>query len=87
MKTNKETLEESNDAIRLGNYDHILNFCQEDTKWVFLGDRTLEGKAAVRSYMEEAYLAPSEFTQQLLADGDFVIATGEMTPPPALLRQ
>lgn len=48
---NKAILEEGNAAIAEGNYEGFLSFCADDTEWTFVGDRTLEGKVAVRQYM------------------------------------
>ncbi|MEJ7560742.1 MAG: nuclear transport factor 2 family protein [Pedobacter sp.] len=79
MKTNKEILEEINEAIRSGNYDVIIEYCQEDTKWLFVGEHEINGREAVKEYIKDAYLAPPEFTQHLFADGNYVIATGEIS--------
>jgi ketosteroid isomerase-like protein len=79
MKTNKEILEEVNEAIRRGNYDVILGYCQEDTKWLFVGEQEINGRDLVKEYIKDAYLAPPKFTQHLFADGNYVIATGEIS--------
>lgn len=77
---NKKVLEEANAAIKKGDYEGFLAFCTDDTRWEFVGDRTLEGKEAVRRYMSETYIEPPKFmVAQLIAEGDFVTAIGEIT--------
>ncbi|WP_246343544.1 nuclear transport factor 2 family protein [Adhaeribacter radiodurans] len=80
MENNKAILEKANAAIRTGDNEGFLSHCTEDTKWVFVGDRTLEGKEAVREWMLEAYTEPPQFiVENLIGDGDFVTAIGEIT--------
>ena len=77
--TNKAILEQANAAISTGNYEGFLAFCSEDTEWTFVGEMTLKGKAAVRRWMAENYEEPPRFAvAQLLADGDFVVALGDI---------
>jgi hypothetical protein len=49
MKTNKEILEEINEAIRGGNYEIMIKYCREDTKWLFVGEQEINGAEAVFS--------------------------------------
>lgn len=68
-----------NEAISKGNHEGFLALCTEDTVWEFVGDRTLKGKQAVRDYMAETYVEPPTFNvKELIADGDFVVAVGEI---------
>jgi uncharacterized protein len=77
---NKAILEAANAAIAEGNYEGFLSFCTDDTKWTFVGDKTLNGKEAVRQYMAETYIEPPKFTvANLIAEGDFVTAVGDIT--------
>lgn len=77
---NKATLEEANAAVSAGNYEKFLSFCTEDTEWIFVGDQTLTGKEAVRQYMSGTYIEPPKFmVANLIAEGDFVTALGEIT--------
>ncbi len=77
---NKEILEKGNAAISKGDNEGFLVYCTEDTEWVFVGDRTLHGKEAVRQWMTEIYLEPPEnVVEALIAEGDFVTATGTIT--------
>jgi ketosteroid isomerase-like protein len=77
---NKATLEEANAATAEGNYEGFLSFCTDDTKWTFVGDKTLNGKEAVRQWMATTYVEPPKFTiADLIAEGDFVTALGDIT--------
>lgn len=77
---NKAILEKANAAITEGDYEGFLSFCTEDTKWTFVGDKTLWGKKAVREYMATAYVEPPKFmVENLIAEGEFVSAVGEIS--------
>ncbi|HYD49074.1 MAG TPA: nuclear transport factor 2 family protein [Terriglobales bacterium] len=79
-KTHKEILVEANAAIARGDFEGFLIHCTEDTVWNFLGDRTLRGKEAVRRWMAETYREPPKFkVHQLIAEGEFLAALGEIT--------
>lgn len=80
IENNKATLQKGNAAISNGDNEGFLVHCTEDTEWVFVGDRTLHGKDAVRQWMAETYLEPPEnVVETLIAEGDFVTATGTIT--------
>jgi uncharacterized protein (TIGR02246 family) len=77
---NKEILEKANAAVTAGDYEGFLSFCTEDTTWTFVGDKTLNGKQAVRDYMAIAYVEPPKFVvEQLIAEGDFLTAIGKIS--------
>ncbi len=77
---NKATLEEANAHVAEGNYEGFLSFCADDTQWTFVGDRTLQGKEAVRQYMATTYIEPPKFTvDNLIAEGEFLTVLGEIT--------
>ncbi|WP_268224055.1 nuclear transport factor 2 family protein [Sinomicrobium oceani] len=77
---NKIILSEANKAVAQGDYETFLTYCTEDTRWVFVGDRIVEGKAALRQYMNEVYHEPPVFSvDTLIEDGDYVTATGEIS--------
>ena len=79
-ENNKAVLEAANAANAAGNYEEFLSFCIDDTQWTFVGDKTLNGKEAVRQYMAETYIEPPKFTvANLIAEGDFVTAVGDIT--------
>ncbi|HEY1068590.1 MAG TPA: nuclear transport factor 2 family protein [Pirellulales bacterium] len=79
-QANRLVLQAANAAIRQGDYEGFLAFCTDDAVWTFVGERTLTGKDAVRRWMATAYREPPRFTvAQLISDGDFVVALGEIT--------
>jgi ketosteroid isomerase-like protein len=79
-ENNKAILEAANAAIAQGNYEGFLSFCTDDTEWTFVGDRTLKGKAAVRQWMVTEYVEPPlNIVANLIAEGDFVTALGNLT--------
>ncbi|RXK86391.1 nuclear transport factor 2 family protein [Filimonas effusa] len=78
--SNKEILEKANAAITRGDYEEFLSFCSDDTEWTFVGDKTLQGKEAVRQYMATAYIEPPKFTvENLIAEDGFVTALGQIS--------
>ena len=77
---NKATLQRANAAITKGDNEGFLSYCTEDTEWVFIGDKTLQGKEAVRHYMAKAYVVPPTFiVENLIAEGDFLTAIGTIS--------
>ncbi|WP_066831977.1 nuclear transport factor 2 family protein [Rufibacter ruber] len=79
MPDNTVILEKANAAITAGDYEGFLSFCTEDTLWTFVGDKTLQGKEAVRQWMATAYLEPPTFmVENLIAGGEFVTALGKI---------
>jgi len=78
--TNKEILEKANKAVTNGDNEGFLSFCTEDVKWIFIGDQTLEGKEAVRAYMEKTYIEPPKFrVENLISENDYVTAIGKIS--------
>ena len=76
---NKAILTEANASVIKGDYETFLSFCTDDTEWNFVGERILKGRNAVRQYMAETYLEPPKFmVSNLIAEGDFVTALGEI---------
>jgi uncharacterized protein len=79
-ENNKAILEAANAAIAQGNYEGFLSFCTDDTEWTFVGDKTLKGKEAVRQWMVTEYVEPPlNIVANLIAEGDFVTALGDLT--------
>src|SRR5438067_2805621 len=79
-KTHKEILIMANEAIARGDFEGFLLHCTDDTVWNFLGDKTLRGKEAVRRWMAETYKEPPKFkVRQLIAEGAYLVALGEIT--------
>lgn len=76
---NKQTLQNANTAVSRGDNEGFLSHCTDNTRWTFVGERTLLGKDAVRKYMAETYVEPPQFdVQYMIAEGDFVTATGKI---------
>lgn len=80
MVTNKVLLKTANEALEKGDIDGFLSFCTDDTEWVFIGEKTLKGKEAVKQYLEEAYAETTQFTiERMIEEGDFVVQVGEIS--------
>lgn len=80
IANNKSILQTANAEITKANYEGFLAHCTEDTEWTFVGVQILKGKEAVRQYMAKAYIEPPTFNvEQLVAEGDFVTAIGEIS--------
>lgn len=80
IMNNKAILEKANAAIAEGDNEGFLSHCTEDTEWVFVGERILKGKEAVRQYMATTYSEPPKFmVENLIAEGDFVTAIGKIS--------
>ncbi len=76
---NTTILHEANEFVKKGEYENFLAYCTQDTKWVFIGDRTLNGKEEVRAYMKEFYVEPPLFNvERAIEEGNFVTVTGEI---------
>lgn len=79
-ENNKTILEKANAAITQGDNEGFLSFCTDDTVWTFVGDKTLQGKAAVRQWMAVNYVEPPQFkVEHLIGEGDFVTAIGKIS--------
>lgn len=77
---NATILHTANEFVKKGNYESFLAYCTQDTKWVFVGERILEGRDKVREYMKEFYLEPPVFTvEKTIEDGSYLTVTGEIT--------
>ena len=76
---NTTILHTANEYVSKGDYESFLAYCTSDTKWVFIGERILNGKEEVRAYMKEFYMEPPVFSvEKAIEDGDFVMVTGEI---------
>jgi uncharacterized protein len=79
-ENNKAILEVANAAIAEGNYEGFLSCCANDKRWTFVGDKILKGKEAVRQWMVTEYVEPPlNIVANLIAEGDFVTALGDLT--------
>jgi len=77
--TNTTILHKANEFVKNGDYESFLAYCTANTKWVFIGERILNGKEEVRAYMKEFYLEPPVFSvEKAIAAAPFVMVTGEI---------
>ncbi|HYG19833.1 MAG TPA: nuclear transport factor 2 family protein [Ohtaekwangia sp.] len=77
---NKTILEKGNASIAKGDNEGFLAFCSDDTRWTFVGDKVLHGKHEVRRWMTATYIEPPKFiVKNLIAEGDYVTALGDIT--------
>jgi len=76
----KEIVEKVNAAFAENDLEGFLSFCANDVKWTMVGDKTVDGKDAIRQWMASMEFEPPEFTViAVIAEGDFVAAHGDMT--------
>ena len=85
---NREIVEKINNAFLAGNTEGFLEQCSDDVVWVMEGEKTTEGKSAIRDWMSQMEgCEPPKFTvKRMIADGNSVACFGEMTmgqPPEA----
>jgi len=79
----KDIVQRINEAFAENNLEKVLSFCTDDLTWTMVGDTQVKGKDAIRKWMASMNPQPPQLTiQQTVADGDFVIACGDM-----LMRQ
>jgi uncharacterized protein len=77
---NKDLIAKVNAAFAEADTEKFLSFCDEKVKWTMVGESTVEGKDAVRKWMASMPSEPPKFTvDNVIADGDFVTAYGDMT--------
>ena len=81
MATKKEIVEKVNAAFAQNNLEGFLTHCVDDVVFTIVGDRTVKGKEAIRSWMSSMMGAepPSINIQNVVSEGDFATAIGEMT--------
>lgn len=79
-ENNKQILEKGNAAITKGDHEEFLSYCTDNTEWTFVGDKTLQGKEAVRQWMAVTYMEPPTFmVENMIEGGDFVTAIGKIS--------
>lgn len=79
MPTNKSILEKANLALKNGDNEGFLAYCTEDTQWEFVGDTILQGKEAVRQFMQTAYAEPPKFeVENLIEESNYLTAIGKI---------
>lgn len=77
---NKAVLIKANACVSQGDNEGFLSFCTEDLYYDFVGDKTLQGKEAVRAYMKAQYVEPPIFNvENMIAEGEYVTAIGKIS--------
>lgn len=81
---NKEIVRKVNKTFLNGNFEGFLDFCTDDVAWTIVGERTVNGKEAIRQWMAEMATVnpePPKFTvvDPVIAESDFVVSRGDMT--------
>jgi uncharacterized protein len=78
--TNKEIVEKVDAAFAEGRIEGFLSFCADDVEWTIVGEKTTKGKDAIRRWLASMPSEPPKFTvTNVIAEGDFVTAHGDMT--------
>jgi predicted SnoaL-like aldol condensation-catalyzing enzyme len=75
----KEIVQRINEAFAENNLEKVLSFCTDDLKWTMVGDTTVTGKDPIRKWMASMDPQPPQLSiQQTIAEGDSVVARGDM---------
>jgi ketosteroid isomerase-like protein len=76
--SNKEILLQANQAISQGDYEAFLTYCTPDTKWVYVGERTITGKEQLRHYLATAYEGATFTAEQYIEQGAYLTVLGKI---------
>jgi ketosteroid isomerase-like protein len=78
--TNKEIVEKVNAAFAEEGLEGFLSFCADDVEWTIVGEKSVQGKEAIRTWIGSMGTgAPKFIVDQVIAEGDSVVAHGSMT--------
>src|SRR5688572_24896044 len=76
----KEIVQRINQSFAENNFEKVLSFCTDDITWTMVGDTTKKGKDVIRQWMASMDAQPPRLTvRQTIAEGDSVVARGDMT--------
>ena len=76
----KDIVQQINEAFAENNLEKVLSFCTDDLAWTMVGDTSVRGKDAIRKWMASMNPQPPQLSiHQTIAEGDVVIARGDMT--------
>lgn len=80
-KENIEIVNKINDAFAANNVEGFLENCSESVAWTMVGERTVNGKDAIRGFMSEmAGSEPPVFgVDRIIADSESVVCYGDMS--------
>jgi ketosteroid isomerase-like protein len=76
---NKEIVEKVNASFAEGGVEGFLSHCADDVVWTMVGNKTTRGRNAIREWMASIMEPPKFTVDNIIADGDFVTAYGDMT--------
>ena len=81
MENYGDIVEKINETFTKGDTEGFLSYCNDDLKWTIVGEETVTGKDAVRSFMAqmEGCEPPAFGVDAMAVDGDNVAAHGSMT--------
>src|SRR5687767_10105186 len=75
----KDIVQRINEAFAENNLEKVLSFCADDLTWTMVGDTTVRGKDSIRKWMASMDPQPPQLSiHQVIAEGDVVIARGDM---------
>jgi ketosteroid isomerase-like protein len=76
----KAVVEKVNAAFAANNTEGFLAHCAKDVEWTMVGDRTVKGVDAIRTWMASVSGdAPTFTVDQIVAEGEYVTCFGDMT--------
>ncbi len=82
MATNKEIVNQINDAFANSDVESFLTHCTENVVWHMYGDQSIEGKENIRQFMK-SHEGPSDppvfVIDNVFGEGDRVACDGGMT--------
>ena len=75
----KDIVQRINEGFAENNLEKVLSFCTDDITWTMVGDTTVRGKDPIRQWMASMDPQPPQLRiQQTIAEGDTVVARGDM---------
>ena len=77
---NREIVDRVNAAFRDSSIEGFLSCCTDDVEWTIVGEKTVKGKEAIRTWMGAGPKEPPQFSvARVICDGDGAVAYGDMT--------
>ena len=78
--TNKEIVQQVNNAFSENNIEAFLDFCTDDIRWTMMGKPGIDGKDGLRKSMNnEEWDAPKLQIGFIISEGDIAACEGTMT--------
>ncbi len=78
---NKAIVEKVNASFAENNPEGFLAVCADDVKWTMVGEKSMNGKTAIREWMAgmKGSEVPKFTVDKIIAEGDSVVCYGNMT--------